>query len=254
MIESNDGGANVSMDGGATWSRQDNQPTAQIYRLSTDDAFPYRLLGAQQDNSALRIRSRAFQGGSIGRRDWEPTAGGESGHIVAKPGEPDVVFGGSYGGYLMRYDHRTAESRRVDVWPDDPIGRGAGELRYRFQWNFPLFFSPHDGDTLYAAANVLFRSRDEGASWEAISPDLTRADPTTLEASGGPITKDNTGVEVYATIFAALESQQEKGVLWCGSDDGRLHLTRDDGSSWREVTPPDLPEWSIINSHVADPF
>jgi len=248
MIEANDGGANVTFDGGETWSPQSNQPTAQMYRVSTDDDFPYRLLGGQQDNSAIRIRSRSATGGAIGERDWEPTAGGESGHVVAKPGEPDVVYGGSYGGYLTRVDHRTGERRAVNVWPDDPMGWGAAELRYRFQWNFPIFFSPHDPDTLYAAANVLFVSRDGGASWESISPDLTRDDKSKMGPSGGPITKDNTSVEYYGTIFAAAESPHEPGVLWAGSDDGLLHLSRDGGESWSDVTPPGLPEWSQVNS------
>ncbi len=247
MIQSNDGGANVSTDGGATWTRQDNQPTAQMYRVSTDAAFPYRLLGGQQDNSAVRIRSRSFGSGRIDVRDWEPTAGGESGHVAAKPDDPEVVLGGSYGGYLALVNHRTGERRTVSVWPDNPMGWGAGDLRYRFQWNFPLFFSPHDPDLVYAAANVLFRSRDLGASWEAISPDLTRADPATLGPSGGPITKDNTGVEYYATIFAACESPLRAGVLWCGSDDGRVHVSRDAGASWTDVTPPDMPEWTQVN-------
>ncbi|MCP4660286.1 MAG: glycosyl hydrolase, partial [bacterium] len=196
MIEANDGGATVSRDGGKTWTTLANQPTAQMYRVSTDNAFPYRLLGGQQDNSSIRIRSRSMRGG-IGVRDWEPTAGGESGHIVARPDDPDVVYGGSYDGYLARMNHRTGESRLVDVWPDNPMGWGTAELKYRFQWNFPLFFSPHDPDLLYAAANVLFRSRDAGASWEAISPDLTRDDKSKMGPSGGPITKDNTGVEYY---------------------------------------------------------
>ena len=254
MIQSNDGGANVSFDGGETWSTQENQPTAQMYRVSVDNAFPYRLLGGQQDNSTVRIRSRSVDGRSITRRDWDPTAGGESGHVVAKPDEPDVVYGGSYGGFLTRVDHRTGERRAVNVWPDNPMGAGAVELEYRFQWNFPLFFSPHDPDTLYAAANVLFRTRDEGASWEAISPDLTHDDPTKLQSSGGAITQDNTSVEYYCTIFAAFESPHERGVLWCGSDDGRVHVTRDDGATWVDVTPGALPEWTQVNSLEPHPF
>ncbi|MFP3938758.1 MAG: WD40/YVTN/BNR-like repeat-containing protein [Thermoanaerobaculia bacterium] len=253
MIEANDGGANVTFDGGETWSTQANQPTAQMYRVSTDDDFPYRLLGGQQDNSTVRIRSRSAGGWAVGVRDWEPTAGGESGYVVAKPGEPDVVYGGSYGGFLVRVDHDTGETRAVNVWPDDPMGAGAGEQEYRFQWNFPLFFSPHDPDVLYAAANVLFRTTDGGQSWEAISPDLTRAVPETLGSSGGPITQDNTSVEYYATIFYALESPHEPGVLWAGSDDGLVHLSRDGGESWTEVTP-DWPEWMQVNAMDAHPF
>jgi len=254
MIQSNDGGANVSYDRGETWSRQSNQPTAQMYRVSTDGAFPYRLLGGQQDNSTVRIRSRSFTGGSIGERDWEPTAGGESGHVVARPDDPEVVFGGSYGGYLARVDHRTGERRAVDVWPDDPMGWGAAELRYRFQWNFPIFFSPHDPGLLYAAANVLFRTRDEGASWEAISPDLTANDRSKMGPSGGPITKDNTSVEYWGTIFAALESPHEPGVLWAGTDDGKVQLSRDAGATWSDVTPADAPDWLMVNSVEAHPF
>ena len=254
MIEANDGGANVSYDGGETWSTQTNQPTAQMYRVSTDNAFPYRLLGGQQDNSTVRIRSRSFSGSAIGTRDWEPTAGGESGHVVARPDNPDIVYGGSYGGFLTRVDHDTGEVRAVNVWPDNPMGWGARELRYRFQWNFPIFFSPHDPDVLYAAANVLFRSTDEGQSWRAISPDLTRDDETKQGPSGGPITKDNTSIEYYATIFAALESPLQEGVLWTGSDDGVIHLSQDGGRGWENVTPRGFPEWLQINSIEAHPF
>lgn len=254
MIEANDGGANVSYDGGDTWSTQTNQPTAQMYRVSTDNAFPYRLLGGQQDNSTVRIRSRAFTGSSIGVRDWEPSAGGESGHVVAKPDDPDIVYGGSYGGFLTRVDHRTGEVRAVNPWPDNPMGWGAAELKYRFQWNFPIFFSPHDPDVLYAAAQVLFKSTDEGESWQPISPDLTRDDKSKQGPSGGPITKDNTSVEYYATIFAALESPHEAGVLWAGSDDGLIHVSRDGGGIWQNVTPAALPEWTQINSIDAHPF
>jgi photosystem II stability/assembly factor-like uncharacterized protein len=254
MIQANDGGANVSFDRGATWSTQDNQPTAQMYRVSTDNDFPYRLLGGQQDNSALRVRSRSARGGAIGARDWEPTAGGESGHVVAKPDDPEIVVGGSYGGLLRVIDHRTGTSRSIDVWPDNPMGWAAADLRYRFQWNFPIAFSVHDPNVLYAAANVLFRTRNMGQTWEAISPDLTRNDKSRMGPSGGPITKDNTSVEYYGTIFAIAESRSEKGVIWAGSDDGRVQVTRDDGATWSDVTPSRLPEWAQINSIDPHPF
>ena len=254
MIEANDGGANVSFDGGKTWSTQTNQPTAQMYRVSTDNAFPYRLLGGQQDNSAIRIRSRSATGSSIGRRDWDPTAGGESGHISAKPDNPDIVVGGSYGGYLNIVDHSTGNRRVISVWPDNPMGWSAEELRYRFQWNFPVEFSIHDPSVLYAAANVLFRSDDLGQSWRAISPDLTRNDQSRMGPSGGPITKDNTSVEYYGTIFALAQSPHDEGVLWAGSDDGRVHVTRNGGENWDDVTPRGLPAWAQINGIEADPF
>jgi photosystem II stability/assembly factor-like uncharacterized protein len=252
MIVGDDGGAQVSADAGASWTTYHNQPTAQFYRVTTDSAFPYRIYGAQQDNSTVRIRSRGDDGG-ITERDWEPTAGGESGHIAVHPEDPDVVYGGSYGNLLIRINHRTREVRNINVWPDNPLGHGAADLKYRFQWHFPIFFSPHDPNTLYAAGNVLFRTTDEGQSWTPISPDLTRDDKSKLGPSGGPITKDNTSVEYYCTIFAALESPHEKGVLWCGSDDGLLHLSRDGGKNWTKVTPPGLPEWSMINSLEAHP-
>jgi photosystem II stability/assembly factor-like uncharacterized protein len=254
MIQSNDGGANISYDGGANWSLQNNQPTAQMYRVSTDNAFPYRLLGGQQDNSAVRIRSRSAFGSAIGERDWEPTAGGESGHIVAHPDNPDIVYGGSYGGYLVRRNHATGDRRIINVWPDNPMGWGAAELKYRFNWNFPLMFSPHDANTLYAAGNLLFKSTDEGQTWEAISPDLTRNLKHKQQSSGGPITQDNTSVEYYGTIFAMAESLQEPGVIWTGSDDGMLHLSRDGGANWSDVTPRGLPEEIQINSIEAHPF
>ncbi len=254
MIEANDGGANVSYDRGRTWSVQSNQPTAQMYRVSTDNAFPYRLLGGQQDNTAVRIRSRSAFDDQIGARDWEPTAGGESGHIAAKPDDPDIVVGGSYGGYLTLVDHRTGLRRSIDVWPDNPMGWGAGELKYRFQWNFPLQFSIHDPDRLFAAANVLFQSDDLGSSWTPISPDLSRNDKSKMQKSGGPITKDDTGVEYYGTIFALAESPHEPGVLWAGTDDGRVHVTRDGGANWTEVTPRRLPDWAMVNGIDAHPF
>lgn len=254
MIQSNDGGANVSTDGGETWTDQEGQPTAQMYRVSTDNAFPYRLLGGQQDNSTVRIPSRNLDGGSIDRRSWSSTAGGESGHVVARPDDPDVVYGGSYGGFLTMRNHRTGEMRNIHIWPDNPMGAGAVDQKYRFQWNFPIFTSPHDPNALYAAANVLFRSYDGGASWEQISPDLTRDEESMQQSSGGPITQDNTSVEYYCTIFAAFESPLEEGLIWCGSDDGLIHVSRNGGGTWREVTPPQLPEWTMINGMEPDPF
>ncbi|MEO1523792.1 MAG: glycosyl hydrolase [Planctomycetota bacterium] len=253
MIIGDDGGAQVTYNGGDTWSTMMNQPTAQFYRVTTDNHVPYRIYGAQQDNSTARIRSQGRRG-SITESDWESTAGGESGHIAPKPDDPEIVYGGSYGGFLTRVNHRTGEVRAVNVWPDNPIGRAAGDLKYRFQWNYPIFFSPHDANTLYTAAQVLFKSTDEGQSWTAVSPDLTRNEPSKLGSSGGPITKDNTSVEYYCTIFSALESPHEKGVLWTGSDDGLIHVSRDGGENWSNVTPPQLPEWTQINSIEPHPF
>ncbi len=253
LVIADDGGAQVSMDGGESWTTYHNQPTAQFYRVTTDDHFPYRIYGAQQDNSTVRILHRT-DGGGIAEDDWEATAGGESAHIAIDPENNDIVYGGSYGGYLSRVNHETNQNRIINVWPDNPMGYGAEGMKYRFQWNFPLFFSPHQADKLYAASNHLHVSYDEGQAWEVISPDLTRNDTSMLGPSGGPITKDNSGVEYYATIFAAVESPDEEGVIWTGSDDGLLHITRDGGENWENITPADMPEWMMINSIEVDPF
>lgn len=255
MIIGDDGGAQISFDGGNTWSTYYNQPTAQFYRVTTDNHFPYRIYGAQQDNSTVRILHRS-DGRTISENDWEPTAGGESGWIAPDPENSNIVYGGSYGGYLQRLNHETGEIRLVNVWPDNPMGHGAGDLKYRFQWNYPIFFSPRDPDILYAAGNCLFKTTNEGQSWERISPDLTRNDPSKLGPSGGPITKDNTSVEYYCTIFTAAESPHEPGVIWTGSDDGLIYLTRNGGKNWENVTPPEkiMPEWIQINSMEPDPF
>ena len=253
MVVGDDGGAQVSFDGGANWSTYMNQPTAQIYRVSTDNSFPYRILGAQQDNSTIRIKSSTY-GSAITENDWEETAGAESGYVVADPLNPDIVYGGNYGGYLSRLDHRTGENRAISVWPDNPMGAGADVLKYRFQWNFPIFFSPHDPKRLYCAGNALFVTENEGASWEQISPDLTTNDKSKQASSGGPITKDNTSVEYYCTIFTAAESQLEKDLLWTGSDDGLVHMSRNGGKSWENVTPKDCPKWVMWNAIEPDPF
>jgi photosystem II stability/assembly factor-like uncharacterized protein len=251
MIEGNDGGACVSFNSGASWSTIYNQPTAQFYHVATDTRFPYRVYGTQQDNSAMSVPSRSYKG-AILSSDGYAVGSSESGHIAVRPDNPDVVFSGAVGsapgggGVLLRYDHATGHARMVTVWPEVYFGWGAKDLRYRFQWTFPILISPHDPGTLYAAGNIVFRSTDEGASWQAISPDLTRGEPSTLEPSGGPITKDTTGAEHYGTVFALAESPLAPGVLWAGSDDGRVHLSRDAGRSWKPITPPDLPEWTTI--------
>ncbi|NIR51609.1 glycosyl hydrolase [candidate division KSB1 bacterium] len=255
MILGDDGGAQITFNGGESWTTYHNQPTAQFYRVTTDNHFPYRIYGAQQDNSTVRILHRS-SGRTIDERDWEPTAGGESGWLAPHPVNPDIVYGGSYGGFLMRLNHETHEFRSINVWPDNPMGHGAEGMKYRFQWNFPILFSRYDPNTLYTAGNVLFKTTNGGESWEAISPDLTRNDSTKLGPSGGPITKDNTGVEYYCTIFTVAESLHEPGVIWTGSDDGLIHLTRDGGKTWENVTPPKkiMPEWIQINSIEAHPF
>ncbi|HEY0750365.1 MAG TPA: hypothetical protein VGD26_04385 [Chitinophagaceae bacterium] len=253
MVVADDGGAQVSFNGGETWSTYMNQPTVQIYRVSTDNSFPYRILGAQQDNSTIRIKSRTT-GTGITEGDWESTAGSESGYVVADPLNPDIVYGGNYGGYLSRLDHRTGENRAINVWPDNPMGAGADVLKYRFQWNFPIFFSPHNPKRLYTAGNHLFVTENEGATWQEISPDLTTNDKSKQGPSGGPITKDNTSVEYYSTIFTAMESPVEKDLLWTGSDDGLIYVSRDAGKNWENVTPKNAPRWMMWNSIDADPF
>lgn len=253
MIIADDGGAQISFDAGENWSTYMNQPTAQFYRVVTDNHFPYRIYGAQQDNSTVRIAHRT-NGGSIGESDWESTAGGESAHIAVDPLNNEIVYGGSYGGLLTRVNHETGEQRAINVWPDNPMGHGAEGMRYRFQWNYPIFFSPHNKKKLYTTSNHVHVTYNEGQSFEIISPDLTRNDPTTLGPSGGPITKDNTSVEYYGTIFAAIESPFEENLIWTGSDDGLVHVTKDGGKNWTNVTPKKMPEWMMINCIEADPF
>lgn len=247
MIIGDDGGAQVTYDGGETWSTYHNQPTSQFYRVTTDNHFPYRIYAAQQDNSTVRIPHRT-DGRSISEDDWESTAGGESAHIAIDPEDNDIVYGGSYGGFLTRVNHKKNTVRAINVWPDNPMGHGAEGMKYRFQWNFPIIFSKHNPNRLYTFSNHVHVTENEGQSWEIISPDLTRDDPEKLKSSGGPITQDNTSVEYYCTIFAAQESPLQEGLLWVGSDDGLVHVTKDGGKTWDNVTPKGMPEWMMINS------
>ncbi len=244
MIVGDDGSAVVSYSGGKAWTDQDI-PTAQFYHVTVDNQFPYHIYGAQQDNSTIEIVSRTNSYG-IDFSDWHPIAGGESGYIAVHPDKPYITYGGSYGGYLTKYNHLTKQEQNISVWPDSPIGSGAGDNRYRFQWTYPIVICPHDPNTLYVTAQNVFRSRDEGMSWSVISPDLTRNDTSKQKASGGPITKDNTSVEYYNTIFTMAESPKEKGLLWTGSDDGLIHIKRGE-TEWKNVTPKELPEWALIS-------
>ena len=251
MVNANDGGANVSMTYGRTWTPQ-SFATAQFYHVETTNHFPYHVCGAQQDNSTLCGPSR--RAGGIRISDWEDAGGGESGYIAASPLNPDVVFAGSYGGLLTRKDMRTELSREVNPWPDNPMGMSSEDIKYKFQWTFPIMFSPHDPGTMYVGGSQLFVTHDEGQSYRIISPPLARNDPKTLGASGGPITKDQTGVETYGVIFALAESPLVKGVIWTGSDDGLIHVTRDGGVTWKNVTPKDMGDYTRISIIEAGHF
>jgi photosystem II stability/assembly factor-like uncharacterized protein len=237
LINGNDGGATVSFDGGASWSSIYNQPTAQFYHVTTDNQWPYRIYGAQQDNSTVSIASRSDDG-AIGERDYFPVAGCENATIAVDPRNPNVTYGGCYTGFLSRVDRGIRQERDISVWLGNYDGWPASNIPYRFQWTFPVLLSPHDPSTLYATSQYVMRSRDEGASWEKISPDLTMHDPKTLERTGGPIHGEMTGAEWYATVYAFNESPLTRGLLWAGSDDGLVHLSRDGGGSWLNVTPP----------------
>ena len=253
MIESNDGGAAVTMDGGKTWSSIENQPTAQFYRVALDNDFPYHAYGSQQDNTTVRIATRTSTG-TITDRDWYEVGGGESGWIAPDPRDSEVVYAGSYGNLITRQDHHTGQTRNINAWPDNPMGYGADALKYRFQWSFPIAFSPHDPNTLYIGSNVLMKTTNEGQNWENISPDLTRDDKAKQKSSGGPITQDNTSIEYYDTIFTVAESPVTKGLIWAGTDDGLVQITRDAGKTWANVTPKGMPDWIRINAIDPSPF
>jgi len=255
LINGNDGGVTISVDGGRTWTQQNNQPTAQFYHVIADNRFPYYLYGAQQDNTTIAIATRDTDEWVISDKDWYDVGGGEAGYIAPDPRDGNIVYAGDGGGVVTRFDKRIEQAQSISPWPLDTSGRGAGELEHRFQWTEPLLLSPHDPDVLYTAAEVIFKSTDHGMSWTTISPDLTRNDKSKQKPSGGPITLDITSVEYYDTVFTIAESPVQKDLIWAGTDDGLIHITRDGGKNWNNVTPSNklLPEWSLISLIDASP-
>ncbi len=258
MIEANDGGANVSVNGGETWTPE-TMPTAQFYHVITTGHVPYHVCGAQQDNSTACVSSVARQGGPGGSGGgvdevFYSVGGGESGYIANDLRNPDIFYAGSYGGLITRLDRRTGQERAVNPYPDNPMGYASADIAERFQWTFPIVIAPTDASVLYVGSQHVWKSTNEGQSWTKISPDLTRHDPRTMGASGGPITKDNTGVETYATIFSIAPSPRDAGVIWTGSDDGFVFVTRDGGANWKNVTPPGLGDYARISLVEASPF
>ena len=256
MVNGNDGGANVSFNGGGSWTDQD-YATAQFYRVITTEHIPYHICGGQQDNSTACVPVRGWNQMAArgpGNRAWYYSVGGcESGYVAPNPVDLGVFYAGCYGGSLSRFDMATGATRAVNVWPENPMGQSSEDLIERVQWTFPIVFSHHDPGVLYTGTQKVWRTTTEGQNWEQISPDLTRAAPMTIGPSGGPITKDQTGVETYGTVFAIAPSYFDPEVIWAGSDDGLVHATRDGGTNWANVTPPDAPDFVRINTIEASP-
>jgi photosystem II stability/assembly factor-like uncharacterized protein len=255
MIVSNDGGLDISTNGGETWFSPP-LPIAQFYHVAVDNDTPYHVSGAMQDLGTALGPSNSLHGGGISNGDWRDIGGGEAGHTAHDPTDPNIVYAGEYGGFITRYDHRTGQARNVSVYPYNPSGHGGEDLHYRFQWTAPILVSPHDPQVIYHAANVLFKTHDGGAHWSAISPDLTRNDRAKQKWTGGPITGDNTGVEIYCTIFAIAESPKQRDLLWAGSDDGLVHVSTDGGKHWTNVTAniPGIPQWGTVDCIEPSPF
>ena len=247
MIEGNDGGACVTLNGGKTWTTQYNQPTSEFYRLTIDNQFPYRLYGAQQDNSTLSVPSK-FSGGDSPIGEWYQVGGGESGHIAVDPTNPDLIYAGNYIGQITRLDRSKGHSKDVVAYPQMHDGTAPRDIVYRFQWNAPIRISPHDPQVVYHCSQYVHRTKDGGRTWEVISPDLTTNKDEYHDIPGEPIQHDHTGVELYTTIFAFEESPKNQGELWAGSDDGRLHLSKDNGKKWDEITPAKIPLEGTINA------
>ena len=252
MILGNDGGTMVTFNAGGSWSTLYNQPTGEFYHAATDTRTPYRVYGAQQDNTTMSLPSRSNYDAII-INEWREIGGGESGYIAIRPDDPDIVYAGSMQGFLTRYDHGREQIRNVSPWPENFLGNAAVDMKYRFNWTSPTILSAHDPNVLLTGANVIFRTANEGQSWDIVSDDLTRGDPETLGSSGGPITKDNTGAEVYGTIFTIAESPVTPGVIWTGSDDGLVYVTRDNAQTWQPAQPEGLPDWALCSLIDASP-
>lgn len=246
MINSNDGGANVSFNGGKSWSTQKNQPTSQFYRVITDNQVPYHIYGGQQDNSAIAIASRT-SGSGIGWKDWYSVAGCESAYLAFDPDNPEIVYGGCYQGIIEQWIKKTGISKGIKEYPELALGNAPEKFKYRYNWNAPIISSPHNRKTIYHAGNVVFKSDNGGISWKQVSPDLTRNIKTQLGPGGFPFTNEAAGGENYHTIMYLTESVHEKGVLWAGSDDGLVHITKNGGENWENITPKNMKE-GIVNS------
>lgn len=255
IIVANDGGVDISIDGGETWYAP-MLPIGQFYHVSVDTRVPYRVAGAQQDLGTAQGPSNSLSTEGITAADWYSVGGGEAGHVVSDPSDPNIVYAGEYLGYISRYDHRTRQARNISAFPENPSGHGGADFKYRFQWTAPIATSPHDPKVVYHAGNVLFKTTDGGQTWTAISPDLTRNDKSKQQWAGGPITGDNTGVETYGTIFAVAESPKQKGLIWAGTDDGLVHITRDGGKTWQNLTSgmTGMPEWGTVSLIEPSPF
>ncbi len=252
MIEGNDGGATITLDNGGSWTAEGNQPTAQIYHVAADNRFMYYIYGAQQDNTSVAIASRTHHGG-IDQTDWYPVGGGESGYIAPDPKNPDIVYAGGYAGTLTRFDRRTNQTQMISPWPQFMDGLSASQVKHRFNWTSPTVFSPNEPNTLYNGGEVIFKTSNDGQSWTAISPDLTRNDDGKQGPSGGPISHDDAGTEYYDVVFSIAESPIQKGLIWAGTDDGLVKITQDGGKTWADVTPPGVPEWGRVNLVEASP-
>lgn len=252
MIGADDGGVNLTMDGGQTWYAP-SLPISQFYHVSADTRVPFYVAGAMQDIGTAQGPSRSLTNGGIRNADWYGVGGGEAGWVVSDTADPNIVYAGEYGGYISRYDHRTRQAVNVSIYPENPSGHGGEDMKYRFQWTAPIEVSPHNPKVVYHGGNVLFRTEDGGQTWIPISPDLTRNDKSKQQWSGGPITGDNTGVEIYCTIFAVAESPVQKDLIWAGTDDGLVQVTQDGGKNWKNVTSsmPGFPEWGTVT--MVDP-